>query len=90
MRKILIVVVGLLGAAPAYAFETFLPTGMGYSTSNAKLSQLSARDRSIISQTDIYETDIYQRQLHARQLDARMRAFSSDRNSDGISPPINY
>jgi len=88
MRKILVAVVVLAGITPAHAFENFLPSGMGYSTSNAKLSQLSARDRSIISQTDVYETEIYQRQLRARQLDARVRAFSGDRNSDGISPPL--
>jgi serine/threonine protein kinase HipA of HipAB toxin-antitoxin module len=90
MRKLAILAVIFAGVTPAKAFESFLPTGMGYSSSNAQLSQLSAQDRSIISQTDIYETDIYQRQLRARQLDARMRAFSNDRNSDGILPPINY
>lgn len=90
MRNIFVVAVILVGVSPAYAFETFLPLGLGYSSANASLSQLSAKDRSIISQTDIYETDIYQRQLRAKQLDARMRAYSSDRNSDGISPSLNY
>jgi len=90
MRKLFILAVLLAGAVPAQAFDTFVPMGMGYSTSNAELSKLSARDRAIIAQTDIYETDIYQRQLRAREFDARTRAFSSDRNSDGILPPINY
>ncbi len=88
MRKILVIAILCAGVSPALAFENYLPTGMGYSTANAKLSQLSARDRAIISQTDVYETEIYQRQLRARMIDARARAFSGDRNSDGISPPL--
>ena len=88
MRKFAILAVLLAGSVPAYAFDTFLPLGMGYSTSNAKLSQLSPEDRRVISQTDIYETEIYQRQLEQRQLDARMRSYSGDRNSDftGANP----
>lgn len=90
MRILAVIAVMLAASVPAQAFENFLPLGLGYSTSNVGLSQLSAKDRSIISQTDIYETDIYQRQLRARETDSRRRAFSSDRNSDGISPSINY
>ena len=90
MRKFAIFAILLTGTAPAFAFDTFLPTGLGYSSANVGLSQLSARDRAIISQTDIYETEIYQRQLRARELDSRRGAFSSDRNSDGISPSLNY
>lgn len=90
MRKFFVLAILLAGVAPAQAFETFVPTGMGYSSANVGLSQLSAHDRSIISQTDIYETEIYQRQLRARELDSRRSSFSSDRNSDGISPTLNY
>ena len=90
MRKFAILAVFIAGTAPACAYDTFLPMGMGYSTSNAQLSQLSPADRRIISQTDIYETEIYQRQLEQQQLDARMRSYSGDRNSDFTSANPNF
>ena len=90
MRKFVILAVLLAGSAPAKAFDSFLPLGMGYSSSNAELSQLSPQDRHIISQTDIYETEIYQRQLQDRQMDARMHSFTSDRNLDGTALGLNY
>jgi hypothetical protein len=90
MRRLAFVAVILAGVSPAYAFDTFLPSGMGYSTSNIGLSDLSAADRAAIARADIYETEIYQRQLRAKQFDARTSAFSNDRNSDGISPDLNY
>jgi hypothetical protein len=90
MRTLAFVAVILAGVSPAYAFDTFLPSGMGYSSANIGLSDLSAADRAAIARADIYETEIYQRQLHAKQFDARTSAFSNDRNSDGISPDLNY
>jgi len=90
MRKLAFVTVILAGVSPACAFDTFLPSGMGYSSANIALSDLSAADRAAISRADIYETELYQRQLRAKQFDARTSAFSGDRNFDGISPELNY
>ena len=80
----------LLISGPAQAFDRFIPMGLGYSSANIGLSQLSESDRRIISQTDIYETDIYERQLRARQMDTRMQHFMNDRNFDGTDTGINY
>ena len=79
-----------VSASSAFAFDTFIPLGYGYSTANRDASQLTARERAAISQTDIYETDIYQRQLRARQTDSRMQRFLNDRNSDGTDYSVNY
>ena len=86
MKKFLILGIVLssgLVASEARAFDTFIPLGFGYSTSNAQPSQLSQHDKQIIGQADIYETDIYQRQLRARETDTRRQKWSSDRNYDG-------
>ena len=79
-----------LGAPGAHAFDSFMPLGFGYSTTNTDPSTLTARERAAISQTDIYETDIYQRQMRARQFDSRMQRFLNDRNSDGTDYSPNY
>ena len=79
-----------LGAPSAFAFDTFIPLGFGYSTSNNKPSQLTPNERSVISQTDIYETDIYQRQLRARQDYSHMQRIWNDRNSDPTDFSVNY
>jgi hypothetical protein len=86
MKKTLILGVVLaagLVSGRAQAFDTFIPMGFGYSTSNMQPSQLSEQDKKIIGQADIYETDIYQRQLRARETDTRMQNWRSDRNFDG-------
>jgi len=86
MKKTLILGIAFAScmmAGQARAFDTFIPLGFGYSTSNAEPSQLTEHDKQIIGQADIYETDIYQRQLRARETDSRASRFRSDRNSDG-------
>ena len=75
---------------PAHAYDSFLPLGLGYSTSTVDLSTLTPRQRAAINQADIYETEIYKRQLRAKQFDSKFQNFQSDRNSSLTDNWINY
>jgi hypothetical protein len=86
----LIVVAGVAAASPAFAYDNFLPLGLGYSTKNIGLYHLSQQDLNAIGQADVYETDIYQRQLHARQYDSQMTRIQNDRNFDPTDFTPNY
>ena len=80
----------LIGSAPARAYDSFVPLGLGYSTQSVDLTKLSARQRAAINQADIYETEIYQRQLRAKRFDSKFQNFSSDRNANLTDNWLNY
>lgn len=92
MRVVLLagVMVAALGVAQAKAYDTFIPLGLGYSTTEGSVSALSASEQQAINQADIYETDIWQRQHRARQFDSKMQRFLNDRNSNGTDTWIDY
>ena len=80
----------LTWSAPAQAYDSFVPLGLGYSTQSVDLTKLTARQRAAINQADIYETEIYQRQLRAKRFDSKFQNFSSDRNANLTDNWLNY
>ena len=91
MRTVLItglVFLGLSGSAQAY--DTFIPLGFGYSTTQRNAQTVTAQEQKTIDQADIYETDIYKRQVRAREFDSRNRRFQDDRNWNGTDNWIDY
>jgi hypothetical protein len=77
------------GCAPAYAYESFIPLGTGYSTNVSELPALNSNAQSLSAQTDIYETELYRRALEERKHKSAIKQFFS--NSDFSTPdPFAY
>jgi hypothetical protein len=85
-----VVVVASVLATPAFAFETFIPLGTGYSTSVSSIPSLESERQRIIEQTDIYQTEIYNKLLQERILESRNNAFFYDSAAFASDRSIDY
>lgn len=77
-------------AAPAGAYENFIPLGTGYSTEVGSLPSFESEQGQVIQQTDIYESELYRKGRNAAEEDSRMRQFFSDSNSTGADSYLDY
>jgi hypothetical protein len=77
-------------AAPAGAFENFIPLGTGYSTEVGSLPPFDSYEGQIAQQTDIYESEIYGKQRRAKEFESRLRQFSSENDYTGAGAYIDY
>jgi hypothetical protein len=90
MRLTVVAVLAIvLGAAPAGAFENFIPLGNNYSPDDPRLPPLNSEQDRINAQVDIYESEIYNRQRIAKSFSSQVDRFRYDqelntRNRDFI------
>lgn len=91
MRSILPAIGFVLAlAAPASAYENFIPMGTGYSTEVSSLPSFDSERGRISQQTDIYESEIYRKQRRDIESINHLRQFMSDSNFTGIDNYIDY
>jgi len=94
MRKFLwvsaIAVLSVGAASSAFAYDTFIPLGLGYSTTNSDGAQITPEQQAAINQADIYETEQYNKQLRQKQLDSQMYRFMFDRQSNDFGSSLDY
>lgn len=79
-----------LQAAPALAYENFIPLGHAYSPDDAELPAFNSDQDQINSQTDIFESEIYGRLRRAKEFNSQMTQFSNDQELKGGSKFIDY
>lgn len=78
------------GAAPAMAYENFIPLGTGYSTTHSSLPTLNSSEDQVTSQADLYETEIYRKHEAERLHDSYLQRFVSRPESAGGDMSIDY
>jgi hypothetical protein len=92
MRRFLLVAAMVISgsASSAFAYDTFIPMGQGYSTNNFDVSQLTPEQQAAINQADIYETELYLKQLRQKQLDSQMNRLMFDRQNNDFGASLDY
>ena len=93
MRIKISVAAGLLAliqAAPASAYENFIPLGTGYSANVDAVPSFGSDEGQIASQADAYETEIYVQKRAQAEEDTRFRRFFSDSEFTGSDRSIDY
>ena len=77
-------------ALPAAAYETFIPSGTGYSTEVDSLPALDGELGQAISQTDIYETELNRKAREDAEFDSKLRRFFIDSKAPSGDTFIDY
>jgi hypothetical protein len=77
-------------SVPATAYETFIPTGTGYSTEVDSLPALDGELGQAISQADVYETELNRKAKEDAEFDSKMRRFFIDSSTPGGDTFIDY
>lgn len=92
MRLTLSIAAALLivTAAPAMAYENFIPLGHNYSPDQSELPRLNSEQDKINAQTDIYEAEIYNRQRRAKEFNTQVQQFRTQQEYTGSSDFIDY
>jgi len=78
------------GFAPAMAYEKFIPTGAGYSTTVKTLPSVNSDAQSLTTQTDIYESEIYRQQLEDQKSFSHLRRFLQNSDSSNTDFSVDY
>ena len=79
-----------VSAAPAVAYDNFIPLGTGYSTHKSSMAQLGSSEDQVSNQTDLFETEIYRAQEAERDHDNYVRRFVSNPEATGSDQFIDY
>ena len=77
-------------AAPAMAYDNFIPMGTGYSPTHSSLPALNSSADQITKQTDLFETEIYRKQEAERLHDSYVQRFITTTETTGGSTFIDY
>lgn len=85
MRILFVVIaIGLAtAAAPAGAYENFIPLGHNYSPDDPSMPDFNSEQDKFNAQVDIYETEIYTRQLFQKQNNTYLRRFLNSQQGNG-------
>lgn len=87
---ILLAATALSQAAPALAYENFIPMGHNYSPDDPELPAFNSEQDRVNAQVDIYETEIYGRQRRAKIFSSNLDHFGNDQEISGSSDFIDY
>ena len=90
MRLAIALLVSALAAAPALAYENFIPLGHNYSPDDQVLPEFSGTQDQINSQTDLYETEVYIGERYQAEQDSHMKRFLNNQELEGGDYSIDY
>lgn len=79
------IILGLtaFAAAPASAFENFIPLGHNYSPDDSVLPDFNSEQDKLNGQVDIFETEIYTRQRFLKEQNTYLRRFLNSQQGNG-------
>ena len=80
----------MFAAAPAHAYENFIPLGHNYAPGENELPRLDSDQDRVNSQVDIYESEIYNRQRDLKEFSTQMNSYSAGQTPSGSSDFIDY
>lgn len=91
MRLAALTLAAVLGfAAPAFAYENFIPLGHNYAPDDPELPAFSSDQDRLNAQVDIYESEIYNRQRRAKVFSSQLDRFRNDQEYRAGSDFIDY
>lgn len=90
MRLIIALVLTVLAATPALAYENFIPLGHNYSPDDEVLPEFNGTQDQINLQTDLYETEVYIGERFQAEQDSHMRRFLNNQELEGGDYSIDY
>ena len=82
--------IALFLACPAGAYETFIPTGPGYSTDVDSVPEINSDIDQLKAGADIIESDIYRRAREEHQNDSYLKRFFSEPENAGSDFSVDY
>jgi hypothetical protein len=77
-------------SSPAFANDTYIPSGTGYSPDIDKIPEFNSDRDRLNATTDAIETEIYRRAYEKQLNDSYIRRFFSDPESGGSDFTIDY
>ena len=90
LLAILLAATALSQAAPALAYENFIPMGHNYSPDDPELPEFNSEQDRVNAQVDIYETEIYGRQRRAKVFSSNLDHFSNNHEISSSRDFIDY
>jgi hypothetical protein len=80
----------VFAAAPAMAYENFIPLGTGYSTEVQSVPEFDSTRGRVNQEADIIESEIYRLKRQDVQRDSHINRFFSDPEVRGGDESIDY